>query len=58
MDKTAINPNDVFLTIDENLKALSEINYDELSKEEAAEMKEKYEMLIEMALKLKKKFKT
>jgi len=57
MDKTTINPKDVFLTIDENLKALSQINYDELSKEEVAEMKEKYEMLIEMALKLKKKFK-
>ncbi len=57
MEKTVINPNDVFQTIDENLKPLSQINYDELSKEEVAEMKEKYEMLIEMALKLKKRFK-
>ena len=57
MDNIAVEPKKVFESIDENLKALSQINYDELTKEEVIELREKYETLIELALKLKKKFK-
>ena len=50
-------PIEIYANIDENLKALGQINYDDLTEKEIDEIKEEYESLIELAIKLKKKFK-
>ena len=57
MENIDIRPKEIAAAIKENLKALQEINYDELSEEEKAELKKEFEELRDIALTIKKEIK-
>ena len=53
MENTSIQPKKVIQSIEENLKALRDINYDDLTKEEREELKIQLLELQEIALSIK-----